>query len=507
MPEPFAGSRQHLYAELRRLDLLIQREVWRWRQMNSPDPQAGDEFRGLYVSEAEVDAILRGIYPGSELVLDRVAGQDAELAFNQAIDLAAAEIAQHVAASASRGRGTPSRLSRLQAMFGLARADVDALLICLAPEIDLRYERLYAYLQDDVTRKRPGVSLILNLLCATPGERLTLRRRFLPGAPLLGHRLLVLFEDPSVPHPPLLARYAKPDPRIVEYLLAEGERQPGGARCTVDARLQDTCELDRPDMALDALHLPPSTKTELARLILSRELYDGDQPGQMHLSSTMPKIRSLGARLGPKPQAGGASPPGPPENRGLGRTEPLTGAAYRLALGGRQSDAPSARGPGTPERSIGLERSEEAGPRTGGLGVAKHPALLGQARPQEDQEAIALGDQPCGNPAATLRRPSIILLQGDPGTGNAPVLGWTGETGYSTDGANPDSAAAGSDFEFRVEYSDSENDAPALIQLWIDENADGIYSSTEKYAMTEDGGGADYTVGRFFSSTLTFGEV
>ena len=92
MPEPFASSRQHLYAELRRLDLLIQREVWRWRQMNSPDPQAGDEFRGLYVSEAEVDAILRGIYPGSELVLDQAAGQDAELAFSAAIQRATAEI-------------------------------------------------------------------------------------------------------------------------------------------------------------------------------------------------------------------------------------------------------------------------------------------------------------------------------------------------------------------------------------------------------------------------------
>ena len=42
-----------------------------------------------------------------------------------------------------------------------------ALLIALAPEIDPRYERLYAYLQDDVTRKRPSIDLTLNLLPAT----------------------------------------------------------------------------------------------------------------------------------------------------------------------------------------------------------------------------------------------------------------------------------------------------------------------------------------------------
>lgn len=43
-------------------------------------------------------------------------------------------------------------------------SEVDLLLICLAPELDLRYEKLYAYLQDDVTKKRPTVELALNLL-------------------------------------------------------------------------------------------------------------------------------------------------------------------------------------------------------------------------------------------------------------------------------------------------------------------------------------------------------
>jgi hypothetical protein len=267
MVEPFESSRQHLYAELRRLDLLIQREVWRWRQMNSPNPKSGDEFRGLYVSEAEVDAILHGVYPGSELVLDQVVGQDAEIAFDRAIERAAQEIAQRKAASVESG--VPLHLVQLQSMFGLEPVDVDTLLICLAPEIDLRYERLYAYLQDDVTRKRPGVSLVLNLLCTTPDERLTARRRFLPAAPLLQHQLLVLFDDPAMPHPPLLARYAKPDPRVAEFLLAEND-QPGQG--VLDARLSEFCALTHspvghPDVSLDGLYLPSSTKVELARLV------------------------------------------------------------------------------------------------------------------------------------------------------------------------------------------------------------------------------------------------
>ena len=36
---------------------------------------------------------------------------------------------------------------------------------------DLRYERIYAYLQDDVTRRRPTVELVLNVLCESSAEK------------------------------------------------------------------------------------------------------------------------------------------------------------------------------------------------------------------------------------------------------------------------------------------------------------------------------------------------
>jgi hypothetical protein len=39
------------------------------------------------------------------------------------------------------------------------------LLIVVAPDLDLRYERIYGYLQDDIGRKRPAIDLLANLLC------------------------------------------------------------------------------------------------------------------------------------------------------------------------------------------------------------------------------------------------------------------------------------------------------------------------------------------------------
>jgi hypothetical protein len=60
----------------------------------------------------------------------------------------------------------------------LSPFEVDALLICLAPEIDLRYERLFGYLQDDVTKRRPSVDLLLNLLSPTFESKLSARQYF-----------------------------------------------------------------------------------------------------------------------------------------------------------------------------------------------------------------------------------------------------------------------------------------------------------------------------------------
>ncbi|PWI46270.1 hypothetical protein CEE45_17665 [Candidatus Heimdallarchaeota archaeon B3_Heim] len=97
---------------------------------------------------------------------------------------------------------------------------------------------------------------------------------------------------------------------------------------------------------------------------------------------------------------------------------------------------------------------------------------------------------------------SVYVFDSSSGSGSAPTLDWTGEVNYSLDGVNPDSAVSGTTFEFRVEYKDTDNDAPAQIQLWIDVDNNSAYNSSEKYGMTEYGGSADYTAGRFFTKSL-----
>lgn len=147
--------------------------------------RAADPFRGLVISDDDVDALL------------------------------AAESSQ--AQSDQDGR-VATRLAYLGDMFGLTQFELDALLVCLAPEIDLRYERLYAYLQDDVAKKRPAVDLVLRLLRSDGNGAIAGRDALSPGGRLLSKGLLTL-ADPSSASWPLLARPLRPDERVTSYLL------------------------------------------------------------------------------------------------------------------------------------------------------------------------------------------------------------------------------------------------------------------------------------------------
>ncbi len=86
---------------------------------------------------------------------------------------------------------------------------------------------------------------------------------------------------------------------------------------------------------------------------------------------------------------------------------------------------------------------------------------------------------------------------------NSPGLEWTGETGYGADGVAPDQGASGAGFEFHVTYVDVDNDAPSVIQLWVDENDNNIYESGEKYDMSAvDGGDTTYSDGKLYTKSL-----
>jgi hypothetical protein len=115
--------------------------------------------------------------------------------------------------------------ARIQESYGLSEAELDIVLIAAAPEIDLRYERVYGYLQDDVNRRRPTVDLALDLVSRSAAEKLAHRALFSGPAPLRRFGLLDLASDPNTPAPPLLAHIVVPGEQVVDLLA--GQRGPG----------------------------------------------------------------------------------------------------------------------------------------------------------------------------------------------------------------------------------------------------------------------------------------
>ena len=206
-------SLRHLEAEVARIDVLIRREVRRW-QLAGQDP--GDAFRGLYVSDAEADMLLGRPFGASWGQMAALEPEEAQ-AYADANLRAARQVS--LVAEAARSQGQILRLEHLCSVFGLDRFDRDALLIGLAVNLDLRYERLYGYLQDDVTRKRPTVNLVLNLLCESGQNRLLMLSHFAAEAPLFKYRLLERVSDGGSGKPGLLNQLLLPDESIVAWLL------------------------------------------------------------------------------------------------------------------------------------------------------------------------------------------------------------------------------------------------------------------------------------------------
>ncbi len=85
----------------------------------------------------------------------------------------------------------------------------------------------------------------------------------------------------------------------------------------------------------------------------------------------------------------------------------------------------------------------------------------------------------------------------------SPILNWTGETGYVSDGVDPESALAESNFEFRIEYTNKNHDPPSPIEVWVDENDNGSYEPGERYVMTKaDPSDRDRTDGKLYTRIL-----
>ncbi len=212
-------SLKHLQTELTRIDLIIGNAVQRW-QLAGQDTT--DQFRGLYISSEEAAALVKRPMGSSWGTGISLSSEETQV-FKAALGEVSTKLNQIL--EQAQAQSIRLCLPFLKEAFGLSSFEMDAFLICLAPALDLRYERLYGFLQDDVTHKLPGVELLLNLLLQPGIERLHHLDSFRDHAPLIRHRLLE--KSNSVPDNgySLLKQDLYVPQEIVSWLL--GTYRPG----------------------------------------------------------------------------------------------------------------------------------------------------------------------------------------------------------------------------------------------------------------------------------------
>ncbi|MFD2416377.1 ATP-binding protein [Amycolatopsis pigmentata] len=157
------------------------------------DPSPEDPYRGLYLTPEEVERIL---------------------------SLPSSAWASTPTGDATVPAAPGSRLHRIGRDFGLSELDIELLLVIAVPDVDPRFERLYGYLNDDVTRRRPTIGLTLEL-CGIPpaGDG---RFRFGAAAPLVSGGLVEVLE----PERPWLSRTLRVPDRVVAHLLGNDDPDP-----------------------------------------------------------------------------------------------------------------------------------------------------------------------------------------------------------------------------------------------------------------------------------------
>lgn len=234
----------HLGSALRRLDVLLHREILRLRAAYQ---LSLDEFRGLYVSDEQVDQLIDQALGRAE------AGQTTAV---REMSERAEELRR--ASDALAGRlGDDLPWNRLAVEFGLSPFEQDVLLLALAPEIDLKYETLYAYLNNDVTRRWPTFDLALRLFSPTPAERLLRRGALLPDSPLFAGGLLRPVAAPAE-RPAWLAGGFAPAPAVAPFLL--------GGLAPLDPALAGFVAPALPEARWEDVPVPDEQRAHLGRL-------------------------------------------------------------------------------------------------------------------------------------------------------------------------------------------------------------------------------------------------
>jgi SpoVK/Ycf46/Vps4 family AAA+-type ATPase len=132
------------------------------------------------------------------------------------LDMLTKRICDRVEVSLSQG--VMLRLPLVSAALKLSPLEDKVIIACLAPELDRRFEGMYAFLQDDLAARSPTVDLMLRLFTSSDEEKANARLSFDKNAPLMRF-LIETGGEWSNSRVPLIAKALKLEDWAVNHLL------------------------------------------------------------------------------------------------------------------------------------------------------------------------------------------------------------------------------------------------------------------------------------------------
>ncbi len=246
---PYEGNYQHLQDELRRLDLLIRLRTAALK-LAPPAPGEVNADAAVRISHDDVEWLLGLAPPRDDGTLE-------EAGLRHQLEQCQHDIDARV--KASMGRGVFLALPYLAHLLGLSPLELQAVILCLAPDLDRKYSLLYAYLQGDNTRTTPSVDLVLDLMCGGQEARWHGMTHFPAEGSLF--RLGILHQVASPPGTVGASDLTQPlmlDPRVRNYILG---------KYGVDERLAGLVTLHPPSPSLGKVLVEEEIKGRLLNLV------------------------------------------------------------------------------------------------------------------------------------------------------------------------------------------------------------------------------------------------
>jgi len=212
----YANSHEHLMEEIYWLNRKLAAYVVKMRADNFCEDT--NDLKAFFISDNEIDNFLGTGNCASQHAGREASDQNHINEFNRLSEEARdfrVWIDRRIQKSMEKNCELP--LVSLAKRFNLTPFEVQSLIICVAPIVDSRHGKVYAYLHNDLSKKYPTKDLILSLLCNDKNQDFSSLFTLHHSSALIRYGLLEIGGDDH--HSMNQFSPVKIDPRIAHYIL------------------------------------------------------------------------------------------------------------------------------------------------------------------------------------------------------------------------------------------------------------------------------------------------